>query len=259
MTRSIDRSDRRSAGHERAWTTAVVVSTGAGLIAAVSELGVKGFVWVATLMCALGVVVVVVMRDVTDRRTGGVRSALRFGLAATASLGVIAAFGLLGIVWAGGLVASSPAVMSRVRSRASRSAVSAAETVPLDDRLPVRAPAREMDLEKLVGSLRDLNDLKNLDDDAVCLAWRRSFVLLQQAQRAPARLVLVQHRQRILDEIERRDPTGLLRWLESNPRAAGNPLPFLSDTSMRSRAVSDSAAHGHTPPDEPGEGTFGAR
>lgn len=76
--------------------------------------------------------------------------------------------------------------------------------------------------------------LRDLDDEELCLAWRRSFVQLQHATSASVRMLRVQQRQLILDELERRSPDGLAAWLASGCRAAGNPLPFL----VRTRSVS---------------------
>ena len=46
---------------------------------------------------------------------------------------------------------------------------------------------------------------------------------------------VVHYRQRILDELARRDPRGLSQWLASAPRAAGNPLPYLTSASPPSQ------------------------
>ena len=70
-------------------------------------------------------------------------------------------------------------------------------------------------------------ELTALDDDELCLAWRRSFVMLNAAGSPCERLLLVKQRQRYLDELERRSPDGLASWLTSGARAPGNPLPHL--------------------------------
>jgi hypothetical protein len=68
-----------------------------------------------------------------------------------------------------------------------------------------------------------------LDDAELCLAWRRSFVLLNEAASPQEKLVVVTLRERYLDELQRRCPSGVSRWLDSGARASGNPLPFLDD------------------------------
>jgi len=68
---------------------------------------------------------------------------------------------------------------------------------------------------------------ESLDDDALCWAWRRSYVVLQRTHTAATRLHVVQVRQAYLDELERRNAMGLSAWLASGARAAGNPSRFI--------------------------------
>ncbi|MDT7796755.1 MAG: hypothetical protein QOI78_188 [Actinomycetota bacterium] len=67
-----------------------------------------------------------------------------------------------------------------------------------------------------------------LSTDELCTAWRRSYFQLLVARDAPARRSTVQRRQDYLDEIERRDPRGFVRWLHSGARAGGDPAPYLT-------------------------------
>jgi hypothetical protein len=76
-------------------------------------------------------------------------------------------------------------------------------------------------------------ELRNLDDEALCLAWRRSFLLLDGARSAAERLAVVEQRQQYLDELHRRSPKGLAAWLASGARASGNPLPYVDDARRR--------------------------
>ena len=64
---------------------------------------------------------------------------------------------------------------------------------------------------------------------ALCRAWRHSFLLLQGTSRVDGLVAVTALRQRYLDELVRRHPAEIARWLASRPRAAGNPLPFLRD------------------------------
>ena len=68
---------------------------------------------------------------------------------------------------------------------------------------------------------------EDLDDDALCWAWRRSYVVLQRSRSAATRLHVVEVRQAYLDELERRNALGLAAWLASGARAAGNPSRFI--------------------------------
>ncbi|MCR6481784.1 hypothetical protein M8542_03035 [Amycolatopsis sp. OK19-0408] len=64
--------------------------------------------------------------------------------------------------------------------------------------------------------------------DELCLAWRRSYFLLLLAADLQARRLVVERRQVFLDEIERRDRSGFLRWLADGARAGGDPAPYLT-------------------------------
>ena len=48
---------------------------------------------------------------------------------------------------------------------------------------------------------------------ALCLAWQRSHASLHGLPAGPARTELVATRERLLDELERRDPVGFRHWL----------------------------------------------
>ena len=76
-------------------------------------------------------------------------------------------------------------------------------------------------------------ELARLDDEALCLEWRRSFFRLEAASTASARLAVVQERQGYLDELHRRSPDGLAAWFASGARASGDPLPYVDETRRR--------------------------
>ncbi|WP_410625799.1 hypothetical protein [Amycolatopsis sp. cmx-8-4] len=61
----------------------------------------------------------------------------------------------------------------------------------------------------------------------LCTAWRRSYFQLLVARDAATRRSMVERRQDYLDELERRDRRGYVRWLHSGARAGGDPGPFL--------------------------------
>jgi hypothetical protein len=67
-----------------------------------------------------------------------------------------------------------------------------------------------------------------LDTGDLCTAWQRSYFQLLVTRDATARRCLVQRRQDYLDEIERRDPDGFRRWLDSGARPGGDPEPYLT-------------------------------
>lgn len=71
----------------------------------------------------------------------------------------------------------------------------------------------------------------DLATEDLCVAWRRSYFLLLLATDEQARRRVVQRRQDFLDEIERRDRRGFLRWLDSGARAGSDPGPYLTTRS----------------------------
>ena len=75
--------------------------------------------------------------------------------------------------------------------------------------------------------------LASLDDAALCFAWRASYVALQQHPSAPVRLRVVQRRQAILDDLERRNAPGIAAWLASGARAAGDPTRYVTSAHRR--------------------------
>jgi hypothetical protein len=66
-----------------------------------------------------------------------------------------------------------------------------------------------------------------MTDHELCLAWRRSYVELERADSAESRAAIAGFRGRVLDELERRNPTGFEDWLASGARAAGDPARYV--------------------------------
>lgn len=62
----------------------------------------------------------------------------------------------------------------------------------------------------------------------LCATWQRTGLLLRDLPpSSPDRPGVVDARQRLLDEFERRDPVGFHRWLQSEPDACGDPARYL--------------------------------
>lgn len=74
----------------------------------------------------------------------------------------------------------------------------------------------------------------DLATEELCAAWRRSYFQLLLATDAAARRQVAQRRQEYLDEIDRRDRLGFLRWLGSGAEAGGDPGPYLTTGSKPS-------------------------
>jgi hypothetical protein len=127
----------------------------------------------------------------------------RVGVAATAALGVMIVSPGLGVLVLATLVATHPFVRMWLSSLAGSS-------------------QQNTSAEPMPGSALDA-----VPDDALCLAWRRSFLALQEATTATARANVVMARQSYLDELTRRNPAAMSAWLSSGAGAASSPLPFL--------------------------------
>jgi hypothetical protein len=67
-----------------------------------------------------------------------------------------------------------------------------------------------------------------LSTPELCLAWRRSYFALLDVPAGPGRCEIVRFRERLLDELERRDPDGFTRWLDTGARAGSDPGRYLS-------------------------------
>jgi hypothetical protein len=73
----------------------------------------------------------------------------------------------------------------------------------------------------------DPGDLDLLSDEALCHAWRRSFILLERTASVAGRSRVVAQRQRLLEELEHRHPAALQAWYDAGGRAASGPERFL--------------------------------
>jgi hypothetical protein len=67
----------------------------------------------------------------------------------------------------------------------------------------------------------------HLTDAALCAAWNASCRELRRSPSSWADLAIVQARQAYLDEMERRNPHGLLAWFASGASATGDPAPYV--------------------------------
>ena len=67
-----------------------------------------------------------------------------------------------------------------------------------------------------------------LSTPELCLTWRRSYLALLDVTSYPARCTIVRMRECLLDELERRDRDGFIRWLDSGARAGSDPGRYLS-------------------------------
>jgi len=232
------------------WLVVASALTALGLTAAVTAWppeAVLTFFLLATVVAAG-------TASVTTEEGAGLpwRRALRAGgLAGAAAVG---AGGLIDLLAAWGFtlvvatIATSPAVVRGVIRLAARlgddGAVLDAPTLAVDDEwfadepperpvdrprptTPVFPPAAD---EAWMG-----RPIETMDDATLCLAWRSSYVALQQACSMPRELKIIERRQEMLDELERRNARGFSSWLASCPRAAGDPSKYLEEPRARHR------------------------
>jgi hypothetical protein len=62
----------------------------------------------------------------------------------------------------------------------------------------------------------------------LCSAWQRTYFVLLDLPAGTPRAAIVHSRGALLDEIERRDPDGFSRWLDTGARAGSDPGRYLA-------------------------------
>jgi hypothetical protein len=78
---------------------------------------------------------------------------------------------------------------------------------------------------------------------ALCLAWQRTHSSLDGLPTGPARAELIATRERLLDELEQRDPVGFRRWLHRGVHASSDPGRYLTENrTARTSRRNDSSA-----------------
>ncbi|TCO33412.1 hypothetical protein EV652_103413 [Kribbella steppae] len=206
----------------------IYLATTAGLLCVIAVWGLGGALTSVVVIAAMTAIIASSVWGADGR--SGVRKIARVtlagGLIGPAALGLIASLKFAGVLIVLALALTTPALTSRVLRRRAQGDPPAAHPESATPRIPatplVDSPAAAPE-----------RDLRSLDDAALCLAWRRSFVLLEGARSAVARLSVVEQRQQYLDELYRRSPEGLAAWLASGARASGNPLPYVDDAKRR--------------------------
>lgn len=134
---------------------------------------------------------------------------------AAVALGLVTVLGGAGLLIALLLTASSPFFTRRMYLRRAWLWLTTEAKLALDDEplAPVRRPVPVTDLTT----------------PELVRAWRMSYNSLFSAESTAALSAVVAQRQEYLEELERRDPAGLRRWLASGARAAGDPTRYLRD------------------------------
>jgi hypothetical protein len=219
--------------YERIWTqiTGVVVAVGVGI----SILLIRPFVTVAAV-ALISLAAFMILGLVTDSLHPQTRPAGRstgrllarslsiggavIGFAAFFAVSYPVALLLLVV-----LVSTSPPVMRRLRGKPKREAKLDAENADSPATAKRDAEASEA-TESLSSAVCDETDLSATDVTELCRLLRHTFWDLRDTADPAEKLRLVAHRQRIIDELARRDPEAVLVWLRSGARASGSPEKY---------------------------------
>jgi hypothetical protein len=149
------------------------------------------------------------------------------GVAATAAAGLIALFGAPGLLVIALLAAACPDLWAAMRGLA-RSPIPGPGGRSLQELPPETSPATvataHNDEPWLTPQMP--SEPRLLDDDALCLAWRRSSVYLEHPHSPVTHLRVAQQRQLYLDEFERRNRSDLCAWFASGAHAASDPTGY---------------------------------
>lgn len=202
---------------DRLWRGYVVVLTGAGLVSAVTIWGWPGPTSALLSVAVLAALVRCCLPELPEplRARTLADVGLTVGAWTVAAAGLVAALRFTGLFLVLLAVAGHPVVRRRLRGSAPAPVVT---TPPTEETEPLH-------LDPL-----PCESLSDLEDEALCQAWRRSYRLLESTTGVEERALLAELRGRYLDELDRRHPDGVSRWLASGARAAGNPLPYLADS-----------------------------
>ena len=118
------------------------------------------------------------------------------------------------------LLAGSPYAVTACNSRSS-SAVSPTGPEPKAPAPAFQGAIPEEAPEQLV------RGLPALTDEQLCQAWRDSCASLRNQSGEAGIMRAVRERQSYLDEMERRNASGLTAWLTSGAMTIDDPLPYL--------------------------------
>jgi hypothetical protein len=207
------------------WRSCVWVASIIGVLCTFSLWGWGGLAYSAFMCTLFAAIVGTCALAAGGRPAAGraVRLIAAGGLFLTASTGLLAVFHVVGLAVVLLLAACSPGLTAGIRLWLSSGRTPTVE--PVADK-GVATTAEDVALEPR-RVLRLPRDIAEADDEALCVAWRRSYMLLLMARSTVEHLMVVEERTKILDELARRCPDGIAAWWTAGGRASGNPLPFL--------------------------------
>jgi hypothetical protein len=204
--------------YQSVWRTVVGLVGVLALFVAVQRFGGTAAVTLYVLSGALVAVLTAALErggtPVTAR--AAVQSGVVGGAVALAAFGTVFVLGTAGVLvlLAGALTA--PPVLRSLRRLSSDGDGQVDASGAEGSGSPMHGADPATDPDGALGDTFAMEDLaapESMSDAALQLAWRRSYDALQQAGSVTDRLLVVQQRQRYLDELDRRSPSGLSGWL----------------------------------------------
>ncbi|WP_329000836.1 hypothetical protein OHA18_41200 [Kribbella sp. NBC_00709] len=216
----------RRSRYRTAWAASVSVLMAIGVASALVFIRMSGNVIVLAMVGAMYASIhfsVGLSQDQTPRSllVPVLTWSLRAALAALAVCGYAAAVGPLVLLLLLVIAGTSPHALTYLSEPQVKSLEPAVDVAPpVVSVVPVAQPVPP-------------TDFSELPVEELCLMWRHSFASLQRSPTDDVRLAVVSARDRVLDELERRDPQAFAEWLDSGPRAAGDPTRYFTHQADR--------------------------
>jgi hypothetical protein len=257
-----DRSGRAGRAYRRLWWCLAISVAGTGSV--VSLLSVSGWIlgFAVAISLAVTALVAKAIENALEAKLPFSRATLMTVIVAPAAIAFTGWIALIE-VWAMPLpvlIGLSHPLVARYLVQVGRrlSAQTAMKNRQPDIPPPVTAiPPRQLQRRTVTpvaarctrpGISLPSTGLRDLSDQELCHAWRRSFLILQDLMHCrdlPGQSHVVGVRQGYLDEMERRNPGGFSRWLAAGARPASDPSRYLSTTEPMTRSLRPQAS---TPP-----------
>lgn len=211
------------------WTAVTVTTVILGSICALLAWGRA--IWIFSLVFCVMLALLLASQFDAPRFRRPVVMALRATVCLVATIGLVATLGWTGLAWVIVLAGTHTSVdrwLVRILGPVRPVAPDADENLATAGTPPRGADQSDSATKT---ALPDADGITSLDDETLCQAWRRSFVQLATCRLPARRLEIVRLRQVYLDELARRHPAAVRRWLASGARAASNPMPFVDKPS----------------------------
>jgi hypothetical protein len=213
-----------------AWWILAVPLGSIGVAAAVASSSLPATIVIFGLMAACLGVLSAILHSLDGEgqvcRPISVSTVIRHGCAE--GVAVVALYGMTGLIGPAAvplillLAFAHPTVVHRWRTGVGRHSAGRTTT-------DTRRAHPGLTSERTEYSTPDLEALTNVQ---LCMEWRRSFIALQRTADVAELVTITTFRQRLLDELERRNPEGFSDWLAC-ARAPSNPARYLDHPAGR--------------------------